>query len=90
MQTDVSSASLAASAQVTINRTRVKGIVIIPGSTAGSVTLLDGTSTGVSKINIATPANGQGYTVDIPGEGVVFTNGVYASLSNASIVVFYG
>ncbi|MDE2057142.1 MAG: hypothetical protein KGI88_07960 [Betaproteobacteria bacterium] len=89
MQTDVLSASLSSSGAVTSTRTRVKGLVITPGTTAGSVNILDGSSTGTSKINIVTVAAGQSFYVEIPGEGVLFYNGVYATLTNATVVVFY-
>jgi hypothetical protein len=90
MQTDVKAISLAASGSVFGSRTRVKGLVIEPGSTAGSVALLDGGSGGTTVMTINTPASGQVSNVLIPGEGVLFLTDVYASLSNAKVTVFYG
>lgn len=90
MQYDVKAKSLAASGSVYASRTRVKGLVITPGSSAGSVELKDGGSSGTSMFTINTVANGQVESVLIPGEGVLFQTDVYAALSNATITVFYG
>lgn len=90
MQTDVKAISLAASGSVYSGRTRVKGLVITPGASAGSVTLKDGGSAGTSIFTINTIANGQVESILIPGEGVVFSTDVYATLSNATVTVFYG
>jgi len=90
MQTDVLSTSLSSSGSVYGARTRVRGLVITPGASAGSVTLLDGGSGGTSKMVINTPAAGQPFNVLIPGEGVLFSTTVYATLSNATVTVFYG
>lgn len=90
MQTDVKAISLAASGSVFGGRTRVKGLVITPGASAGSVTLKDGGSSGTTVFTINTVANGQVESILIPGEGVVFNTDVYATLSNATVTVFYG
>ena len=90
MQTDVKAKSLAASGSVFADRTRVKGLVITPGASAGSVELKDGGSSGTSVFVINTVANGQVESILIPGEGVVFSTNVYAALSNATVTVFYG
>jgi hypothetical protein len=90
MQTDVKATSLAASGSVFDSRARVKGLVIEPGSTAGSVALRDGGSGGTTVMTINTPASGQISNVLIPGEGVLFLTDVYATLSNAKVTVFYG
>jgi hypothetical protein len=89
MQTDVLSATLSASGVVCPNRTRVRTLVIQPSTTAGSILLSDG-ATGQTRINIPTLANGQTFTVPIPGEGVLFYNSVYATISNAEVIAFYG
>ena len=90
MQTDVKAISLAASGSVFGGRTRVKGLVITPGASAGSVELKDGGASGTSVFIINTVANGQVESILIPGEGVVFNTDVYATLSNATVTVFYG
>lgn len=90
MQTDVLSTSLSSSGSVYAQRTRVRGIIITPGASAGSLTLLDGGSGGTSKMVINTPAAGQPFNVLIPAEGVLFYTNVYATISNCTITVFYG
>lgn len=90
MQTDVKAKSLAASGSVFGGRTRVKGLVITPGGSAGSVILKNGGSGGTTVFEITTVAGGETFNVLIPGEGVIFENNVYATLSNSSVTVFYG
>lgn len=90
MQTDVKAKSVSVSGSVYGDRTRVKGLVITPGASAGSVTLKDGGSGGTSVMVIDTVAQGETFNVVIPGEGVLFATNVYATLSNATVTVFYG
>ena len=90
MQTDVKAKSLAASGTVFADRTRVRGMVIEPGASAGSVEFKDGGSGGTSVFTINTTAGGETFSVLIPAEGVVFNTNVYAALSNAKVTVFYG
>lgn len=90
MQTDVKAKSLSSSDTVFGARTRVKGIIISPGGSAGSVVLKDGGASGTTVISITTVANGETFNALIPGEGVLFSTDVYATLTNASVTVFYG
>jgi hypothetical protein len=90
MLSDVSVKSLAASGSVIGSRTRVKGLVVTPGTSAGSVVLKDGGASGTTVLTIVTIANGQSFSVHIPGNGVLFDTDAYATLSNASVTVFYG
>lgn len=90
MQYDVLAASLAASGTIYNGRSRVKGLLVIPGASAGSVVLKDGGSGGTTIMTIATLAAGIPFSVQIPGEGVLFETNSYATLTNATIVAFYG
>ncbi|MFM2134430.1 MAG: hypothetical protein RL156_1711 [Bacteroidota bacterium] len=90
MQTDVKAKSLDASGAITDTRTRVRGMVIEPGATAGSVVLKDGGSGGTTVLTINTRAEGAPFNVVIPAEGVLFEASAYATLSNAKVTVFYG
>ena len=90
MQTDVSATSLAASGSVFGARTRVRGALIEPGASAGSVVFKDGGSGGTTIFTVNTVANGDPFPVLIPAEGVLFQTSVYVTLSNAKITVFYG
>jgi len=89
MQTDVMAKSLAASGSVIRNRARVKGMVVVPGTGAGSVVLKDGGSSGTTILTIPTIANGEPFNVVIPAEGVLFETSVYATLTDAGVTVFY-
>ena len=90
MQTDVKANSLAASGSVFGDRTRVRGMIIEPGASAGSVVLKNGGSGGTTVMTINTLAGGETFNAFIPGEGVLFTTDVYATLTNAKVTVFYG
>ena len=90
MQTDVKAVSLALSGSVFGDRTRVKGMVIEPGTGPGSVELKDGGASGTSVMTVNTTALGEPFNVLIPGEGVLFSTSVYATLTDAKVTVFYG
>lgn len=90
MQTDVRAISLAESGAVTDTRTRVRGLVIEPGASAGSVVIKDGGSGGTTRFTINTTANGETFSVLIPEQGVLCSTSAYATLTNAQVTVFYG
>ena len=94
MQGDVKSTHLNASGSVFAGRTRVKGFSICAtASTAGTLILKDGGSSGTNLIEIDIPSNSNpnSFYVAIPQEGVLFQTSVYATLTNiASVTVFYG
>lgn len=89
MQSDVKAKSLDASGAITDARVRVRGMVIEPGGSAGSVVLKDGGSGGTTVLTINTLANGAPFNVVIPAEGVLFQTSAYATLANAKVTVFY-
>ena len=91
MQTDVKAASNTASATFFNGPTRVKGIVVTTGASAGTRVVHDGGSSGTAKITINTPASAGIQNVLIPGEGVKFDTSVYVALTNVTAAtVFYG
>jgi hypothetical protein len=90
MQTDIKATSLAASGTAFNQRTRVRGALIEPGSSAGSVVFKDGGASGTTVMTINTSANGETFSVVIPADGIVFQTDVYAALTNAKVTVFYG
>ena len=90
MQTDVSAISLATSGDISAQRTRVRGMVVEPGASAGAVTIKDGGSSGTTLFTINTVAGGETFPVIIPAEGVLCRTSAYATLSNAKVTVFYG
>ena len=90
MQTDVKATSLAESGSVFGQRTRVRGALIEPGASAGTVVFKDGGSSGSTIMTVNTVAGGDPFPVLIPAEGILFYTDVYVALSNAKATVFYG
>ena len=94
MQYDVKAVHTNASASIVNQPTRVKGFSICAtASSAGTLQLKDGGSSGTVLIEVDIPSNSNPnsfYTL-IPGEGIRFSTSVYATLTNiASITVYYG
>ncbi len=73
-------------------RTRVKGMYITCGTSAGSVVLSDGQSGSVLlTVNTPTAANAGSFYMLVPDQGILAENGLYGTVTNtASITVFYG
>jgi hypothetical protein len=96
VQTDVKSAHLSAAGSYYVGRTRLKGIVVSPkASTAATFEIRDGSSTGnvLYTMDIASLGTPNTFYVQVPGEGVLASTGLYLTLSVGSvtgITVFYG
>lgn len=92
MQTDVLSVTVSTSSTAYSTRTRVRGMVIAPGSANGSVTFKDGGASGTTLMTFSTVANGEPFNVLIPANGVLFETDVYVALSGTgtAVTVFYG
>jgi hypothetical protein len=94
MQYDVKAKHLNASGSIFGSRARVKGFSICAtASAAGTLLIKDGGSGGTTLIEIDIPSNSNpnSFYVLVPGEGVLFSTDIYASLTNiASVTVFYG
>lgn len=90
MQTDVKAATLSSTGTLFGGPTRVRGMLIVPGASAGLLVIRDGGSAGTVLFSIATLAGGTPFSVVIPAEGVRFTTDVYAAISNVGGTVFYG
>jgi hypothetical protein len=75
-------------------RARIKGFSICAtASQAGSLLLKDGGSSGTTVVEIDIPSNSNpnSFYVLVPGEGVLCSTNIYATLTNiASVTVFYG
>ena len=92
MQTDVLATHLTASGTVSANRARLKGISYRGDGTAGNIQFKDGGSSGtvLLELDVGTSDTFTIYLL-IPGEGVLFSNSIYAALSHVSaITAFYG
>lgn len=90
MQTDILATSLDASGTAFAGRTRVRGALIEPSASAGTIVFKNGGSSGTTVMTINTTANGESFSVVIPSDGILFTTDVYVALTNAKITVFYG
>lgn len=94
MQTDVRSIYKNATGQLGISRARIKGFIIVPGGTAGSVIIRDGSVSGAVLIQTDTLAASTGVSTGlalVPGEGVLSQGDPHVTLTNVvSITVFYG
>lgn len=94
MQTDVKSKYMNATgaSSVGLPRARIKAVYCMPTGTAGTVSFKSGGSGGAELIKIDTPASAtQPFTVLIPGQGVLFEEDPYITLTNVtSITFFYG
>lgn len=93
MQTDVKATHLDASGVIYAGPTRVRGYSISPGGTAGEIIFYDNASagSGTVRLTINITTNQALASLLIPGEGIKFDNGVYATLPTAAhITVYYG
>ena len=91
MQTDVSAASIASSDTAVAYRTRVRGLVIAPGSANGTVILKDGGSSGTTLATIDITTDTTVITAILPGNGIRFTSSIYVTLpTSATITGFIG
>lgn len=100
MQTDVKATQPLAATGVFLTqtganctfRTRIKGVYVNPGATAGTVVIANGQG-GTTLLNVAVPnttVSGPIYML-LPGEGILAENGVYGTITNAgSALVIYG
>lgn len=90
MQTDVKSAIVEVTDTAYPSRTRVRGLLVVPGGSAGEVVVRDGGAVGTTILFLTTTANGEPFSVVIPGNGIVFETDVHVTLTNATATVFYG
>jgi len=93
-QYDVKSTHLNASGVIFAGRSRIKGIAICAsaGST-GTLLLKDGGTGGSVVVELDIPANSNpnSFYVTVPGDGVLCSTSIYATMTNlASVTVFYG
>lgn len=93
MQTDIKSQHLNASGNVNgLNRNRLRSISYRGDGTDGYVRLRNGGASGtiLCELDVGTSDTFTIY-VFLPGEGILFPDGIYADLSHvAATTVFYG
>jgi hypothetical protein len=92
MQTDVKAGYVSATATVFSGRTRLKGVLVTPGSTAGTVVIRDGGGSGTTIFSTTTLASGTPFSLLIPGEGVLCVTDLHVTVSGTATtaVVYYG
>jgi hypothetical protein len=89
MQYDVKSAEKTSSASVFAGPARVKALTISYAS-GGTVAIKDGGSGGTTVWSFTAPAAAGSVHVILPGEGILCSTSVYATLSSATVTVMYG
>ena len=89
MQTDVKAAQVTSTNTAYAGPTRVKAVTV-SYATGGTVVLKDGGSGGDTQFSFTAPAAAGSEHILFPGEGIKFDIDVHATLSSATIVVFYG
>lgn len=89
MQTDVKSVQVTSTNTAYAATTRVKAVTVSYAS-GGTVVLKDGGSGGTTRFSFTAPAVAGSEHILFPGEGIKFDTDVHATLSSATIVVFYG
>jgi hypothetical protein len=96
MQTDVHSDHASVAGSMHAGRTRLKGLIVSPkASTAATFEIRNGGATAdvLFTMDIASNTNPNVFTMLIPGEGILATDGLYLTLSVGSvtgITVFHG
>ena len=99
MQTDVLASKVRTDAgqmldqnSLVIGRARVKAIYIVPDTTAGTVTFIDGGASGATKIVVNTKGSSTAPDyILLPGEGLLFQSDIYIVPSAVvSTMVIYG
>ena len=89
MQYDVKSAQVTSTNTAYADTTRVKAVTISYAS-GGTVVVIDGGASGTTRFSFTAPAAAGSQHILVPGEGIKFNTDVHATLSSATIVVFYG
>jgi hypothetical protein len=89
MQTDVKAAQVTSTNTAYAGPTRVKAVTVSYAS-GGTVVLKDGGASGTTRFSFTAPAAAASEHILFPGEGILFATDVHATLSSATIVVFYG
>jgi hypothetical protein len=92
MQYDVKSAHIEATGLMVSGRVRLKGYQCLSGGTAGDIVFTDGTAGGTERLRFNVPNNTNNPFANlIPGEGILFDNGIYVTLPGTSkVTIFYG
>jgi len=88
---EVTSAHIHASGSLANCRGRLKGLVITHKTgSSGDIVVYDNSSAAAGAVIIEVDETTAGtFTIDVPGDGIIFEDGLYASLpANTSLTVF--
>ena len=89
MQYDVKSAEKTSSGSVFAGPARLKALTVSYAS-GGTVEIKDGGSGGTTVWSFTAPSAAGSVHVLLPGEGILCSTSVYATLSSATVSVIYG
>ncbi len=81
---DISAVTVVATGDALDGRTRLAGLYFVSTSTAGSLILRSGGSSGPIRLELATPAVAGNYDLIIPDDGILFKDGLHITLSNVT------
>ena len=84
---DFVTASVTATGDMTTGRSRLRGFVVSGGASDGTVTFKN-TSSGATLLVLPVNADTT-ETLNIPDNGVLFSNGIHATLSNIDRVTIF-
>ena len=84
---DVITASVTSTGDMTTRRSRLRGFVVSGGSSDGTVTFKN-TSSGATLLVLPVNADTT-ETLNIPDNGVLFSSGIHATLSNIDRVTIF-
>jgi hypothetical protein len=89
---DIKAVTADATAQVIDGRSRVQGIYFVSDSVPGSIELRSGGVTGELVVSLATPGDSSSDNVILPDAGLLFKDGVHATIADVESVTlfFYG
>ena len=93
MQTDVKSTYRTDDGAIFGGPARIKGILVSPAATAGSLIIKDGGAGGTTVFQASWPANTTPapFNIVVPAEGIRCETSAYADVTDlTSITVFYG
>ena len=93
METDVKASTISATGTVVATaRTRVRYISYVSTVTAGTIVFKDGGSGGTTILSLATAPLVGTFTIELPGNGLLFQTDVHATLSASvtSLTTIYG
>jgi hypothetical protein len=87
---DIKAVTADATAQVIDGRSRVQGIYFVSTDGEGTIELRSGGVTGELVVSLVTPGDDSSDNVILPDAGLLFKDGVHATLTDvASVTLFY-